>query len=405
MHSYINEDRDPRITNSIGILGPLVVCALAGFLSGFTVSLVGQLPIGELVLMLVAPFMLFRLVGRRGWPARLQQLGWFKILLVLVGVMAAGYIGSDLYRGTTYMNAARGWARVFFLALDLVTIVFLINESWRRLYIFVFALYFARSVEAFAIGEVSAEWWKFGVGYTLTAVSLFALGGRGPIIQVVVALILSGINLALGARSLGGICLLTGGLLWLRHARGVFKPLALLTATVATVVMFIAANRVFLENQDHVGSNIERQSMIETAAELFISSPLVGQGSWFTVKRIGELETRRARVDPSFRGYSEEEARKISIHSQLLTGLAEAGILGGAFFLCLGALLLKTLVTLVNNSVPHRAFLFYLIIAGLWNLCMTPFSGVTRVELALAISACLLVILQLQGEILEKHGE
>src|ERR1019366_6928849 len=83
---------------------PVALCALAGFLSAFTVSLVGLLPIGELILLLVFPWMLVRAVVCRGWPTRIQQLGWYKLLVVLLGFMALGYIGSDLYRGTSGEN-------------------------------------------------------------------------------------------------------------------------------------------------------------------------------------------------------------------------------------------------------------------------------------------------------------
>ena len=79
--------------------------------------------------------------------------------------------------------------------------------------------------------------------------------------------------------------------------------------------------------------------------------------------------------------------------------------MGGLFFLFMGGLLLKTLRTLVNNPMPHRTFLFYLVIAGLWNLCMSPFSGFARIEIVLAICACLLVILQQQGELTEDYRE
>jgi O-antigen ligase len=412
------ENSLPSLLRSVRDGGPVVLCAVAGFLSAFTVSFVGLLPVGELVLMMIFPWVLIRLAVLKGWPTRIQQLGWYKLMLFMIGVMALGYIGSDLYRGTAGSNLARGWARVGFLATDLVTIAYLIDGSWRRLYVFVFALYLGNSLNALLTGPLLDEWWKFGVGYTLTAIGLFVVAGRASLFQVIIALALGALNLILGARSLGGICLLTAGLLGLRYARGVFRPLAIVTALAVLAAVFVIANTVFVEKQNpeitssnnqtliqHSGSDLERQSMIETALEAFISSPLVGQGSWFTATRINRLEERMARKDPHFQGYTEEEVHRIAIHSQLLVSLAEGGILGGIFFLFMGGLLLKTLRTLVNNPMPHRTFLFYLVIAGLWNLCMTPFSGVTRVEIGLAICACLLVILQQQGELTEDYRE
>src|SRR5580704_9693501 len=116
-HSTMNpvtlqEDRARRLFASVGKGVPITLCGLAGFLSAFTVSLVGLLPIGELVLLLVFPWVLIRAALSRGWPARIQQLRWYNILFVTLGLMAVGYVASDLYRGNASTNCIRGWARV-----------------------------------------------------------------------------------------------------------------------------------------------------------------------------------------------------------------------------------------------------------------------------------------------------
>jgi hypothetical protein len=100
-----------------------------------------------------------------------------------------------------------------------------------------------------------------------------------------------------------------------------------------------------------------------------------------------------------------DEARMIAIHSQILVALAEGGILGGAFFLGYGALLFKTLATLLRRSVPFVALTSYIVFTGFWNLLMSPFSGVARVEIVLIICTCLLMILQRQGELSETYRE
>lgn len=395
-----------RLATSFRRYGPGVLCALCGFLSAFTIAIGGLMPVGELILLAAVPWVLIRTYFRHGWPGRIQQLGWFQLLMVLAGFTALGYVVSDLYRATEFENLVRGWARVGFLIIDLIAVSYLIDRSWQRLVVFVLALYVGTTVAAILTGPLYGEWWKFGFGYTTTALVLFACAGRGVATQVIVAALLGGINLYLGARSLGGICLLTGALFGLHHARGPWRPFAVLGALGATLSLLFAANAAVIENQNHAGSNIERQSMVETALELFVTSPFVGHGSWFTATdAIARLEEKRVAIDSSFRGYEAEEARKLSIHSQLLVSLAEGGILGGAFFLGLGILVLKTLRTLTRHSVPHRAFVFYLVLAGGWNLLMSPFSGVARVEIALLVCTCLLVILQRLGEGPEEYRE
>jgi hypothetical protein len=400
------ENNLPKLLALIRNGGPVVLCALAGFLSAFTVPIVGLLPVGELVFLLIFPWVVIRAFLCRGWPTRFQQLRWYKILFLSLGFMLLGYIVSDLYRGTSSDNFIRGWARVGFLVVDLVTIGYLIDGSWRRLYVLAFALYLGNIADAVISGPLAGEWWKFGVGYPLCALALFAVAGRATGWQLLVAAVMGALSLVLGSRNLGGICFLTAGLFWLRHTRGVLRLGALAVTLGALAVMFVEANTVVLENQNHEGSNVERESMIETAAEAFLDSPLIGQGTWFTASRLmNRLEQKIASKDVTFHGFTEEEARGITIHSQLLISLAEGGILGGAFFLGMGLLLLKTLGTLVTQPMPHRAFLFYIVIGAIWDLCMSPFSGVARVQIVLSVCTCLLVVLQRRGELSDDFSE
>jgi hypothetical protein len=395
-----------RLLPSVWKCLPVTLCGLAGFLSAFTVSVVGQLPIGELVLLPVLPWVLVRAYHSGGWPPGIQQLRWYKLLFMTLGLMALGYVVSDLYRGNASSNFIKGWARVGFFAIDLVTISYLVGCSWRRLYVFVLAFNLGATLHSLFSYQLFEDWWKYGLGYGLTLFVFFVVAGRFPLLQAGVAVALGALSFALGSRNMGGICLLTAGLFSLRYARGTLRLLAALVCVGALVAMYIAANTVFLENQAHEASNIERQSMIETAGEAFLSSPLIGQGSWFATSRLmHRLEDRIASKDPNFQGYSDEEANKITIHSQLLVSLAEGGILGGTFFLVMGLLLLMTLRTLLTNRLPHRVFLFCLVITGLWNLGMSPFSGQARIEIILGVCTCLLVILQQKGKLEEDFKE
>jgi len=320
--------------------------------------------------------------------------------------MALGYVVSDLYRNTPSDNLERGWARVAFLGVDLVGIPYLIDRSWGRLQIFLLALYLGDAVNALIGGLPFEDWWKFGLGQVAAALVLFAFAGRGRMLQIAAALGMAGLSFLFGARSLGGICLLTAGLFGVHYARGILRPIALFASLGTAIVLLVAANSIILSHQEHEGSNIERRSMLETAGDAFVSSPLIGQGSWFiATRKLAELEANRAYRDPRFRHYTPEEARTIAIHSQILVALAEGGILGGAFFLGYAALLLKSLGTLLRHSVPFVALSAYIVFTGFWNLLMSPFSGVARVEIVLIVCNCLLLILQRQGELADVYRE
>lgn len=403
---YSTYTSSPAPTTFADRWGASVLCGICGLLCAFTVSFVGLMPVGEIVLLILFPWVLTRMYSMRGWPTRIQQLGWHKLLALLLALMIVGYVMSDVYRGTPSDNLIRGWARVGFLAIDLLVIGYLIAGSWTRLFIFVLFLHVGGTLNAVINGPLGGDWWQFGYGYTLTALVLFFCGGRSIPIQIAAAVALAALNFFMGARSLGGICLLVASLFGLRYARGIFRPAAIITSITAVVALIYAANTVILANQNHKGSNLERQSMVEMAGETFLASPFIGQGSWFTATQmISRLEELRKANDPFFRGYTAEEARQLSIHSQLLVALAEGGILGGAFFLGLGALLIKTLRRLTVEAVPHRTFVLLIVILGLWNLLMSPFSGVARVEIVLCVCACLAAILQFQGELAEDFRE
>lgn len=397
----------PRRVSTLRAVLPTTLCVAAGFLCGFTVAYVGQIPVGELILCAVFPWVIMRAVVNKGWPTSMQQLTWYKILVFLVGVMAVGYVGSDLYRGTSNENLARGWARVGFVGIDIVAFAYLIDGSWGRLQAAVLCVYLGQTANAIVAGPLFGLWWEFGFGYSLIVVVLFLIAGRAPLLQIVATVGLAGLSMVLGGRSLGGCCLLVAVLYGVRYARGLFRPLAFATALGALAILLVAANNVILQNLGKEGSSLERQSMIETAGEAFLGSPLIGQGSWFTSsgKMLSVLEENHRRLDPKFHHYSEDEGRTLAIHSQLLVSLAEGGILGGLFFIFYGMLLLKTLHSLTRSSIPHRAFVTYLVVAGLWDLCMSPFSGVSRVQICLNIIACLLVIMQRSGELSETFSE
>lgn len=386
--------------------GPRIACGVVGLACGFTVQVVGQLPVGEILLLAICPWPVFRAVRMRGWRARIQQLRWYQMLLILAGVAELGYVISDLYRGTPASFEIRGWARVGLLAVDLVTIAYLIDRSWTRLWVFTTAFIFGTFINALILGPLFDRWWEFAIGAPVAAFGFFICAWLPAFAPILVALIVTGLSLVFGARSLAGIALLSSALFALRYARGILRPMAIAGMVIAMGAVLYAAQAVVQYDENKTNSNIERESMIETAAEEFASSPLIGQGTWYAAsKMLRSVEEHREDLDPKFHGYSEEEARTLSIHSQLLVTLAEGGILGGLFFIFYGGLICKTLRSLIRTPVPHRAFVIYMLVDGLWNLCMSPFSGGARIDIVLVICACLLVIVQRQGELSDHFRE
>src|SRR5271165_6801899 len=307
----------PQDSSIFRSAGPIILCGITGLLSAFTVPIVGKMPLAEFILVGVFFWVLIRAYMAKGWPTRIQQLGWYKLLLILMAFTAVGYVVSDLYRGTAGVNIARGWARVGFLGIDLVAIAFMIDGSWTRLQVLAFGYYIGNCAAGLiGLTDYGLLWgysnygnlWEFGAGPITTALALFLCAGRMTLIQSGTAVAIGAVAMIFGARSLGGIALLTGVAFGLPRAHGMMRPIAFAAAAGALVLLLFAANAVILGNLDKKVSNIERQSMIETAGEAFLSSPFIGQGSWFTTARLlAKLEDKRASLDPTFHGYTEEE--------------------------------------------------------------------------------------------------
>ena len=105
---------------------------VAGFATPFTVSLVGEMPVGEVILLGVAAVAGFGIVSRRRWPGQLMAGRLFRLFLFAQAVAFLGYVLSDLARGSSSHDAVRGWARMGFLTVDLVAVAYLFENSPRN---------------------------------------------------------------------------------------------------------------------------------------------------------------------------------------------------------------------------------------------------------------------------------
>src|SRR2546430_2607353 len=88
----VESGRDPWGSISGG------VSFLASALTAFTVSLVGEMPVGEFLLIGAAAWAVLCLVINHALPGRLFRSGYFWALMVAQLVAFAAYIASDLYR-------------------------------------------------------------------------------------------------------------------------------------------------------------------------------------------------------------------------------------------------------------------------------------------------------------------
>jgi len=374
----------------------------AGFLTPFTISLVGEIPVGELVLLLVAGWAGLCALVHRASPGPLFHRRYLAVLLACELVALLAYVCSDLYRHSAPRDMARGWARLILLAIDVVALAYLLGRSRHNLLWFLAGQLAGEMASTALFGALFDDAWKFGYGVPVTYAVILLASLTGPVGVVLAAGGLGALHFAMDFRSLGGLCLLLAGITILH----LLAPRARLWALPCCVFATLAiATFLFTHVRDgddmaHRASrsDVERTAMIRATFEAFRASPLIGQGSWFSRSKVYE-DFAQIRDDlakeAGIGGFAgpNEEPETVGLHSQILVTLAEGGILGGAFFFAyaaglLGALWDQVMVQPWRRELPVRVFVLVL---ACWNLAMSPFSGAHRVYIALAAGLVLLV--------------
>jgi hypothetical protein len=369
-----------------------------GVLKEFSIRMVGLMPVDEILLCGILAHAVLWLVVARRLPASLPAPRVLAVLLICQVVAFAGYMISDLWRQSLPGDMVRGWSRMLFLAIDIGAFSLLFGASSRAFEAMQWGTVFS-FVGPLAGGPLFGDYWKFGFAFPVTLAVLLAtsrwLGYRAALGACVALGVLQSV---MDFRSLGGICLLLGGLLALRLFAPMVRKLALIVMLLVTLGAAPWAGRWMFSDTGTraTRSNVERSAMLQAAWEGFMDSPALGHGSWFSNSNVMDefliIRTQNARL-AGVGGFAEDDANDMAIHSQILVALAEGGIFGATFFFVYGALLLWGMWFCLTAApwewtIPVR--LFVLLIA-FWNLLMSPFSGTHRVEISMAVGLVLIL--------------
>ena len=382
----------------------LAALLAAGFLTNFTVSLVGALPVGEFVL-----------AGALGWLAVQAAFAHViaaaifrsKLLWIFIGCQAVafgGYMLSDIYWASSGNDIARGWARMVFLGIDVLAIAYLFDLPGLPP-----LLGFATFEAGYALGGAAStlmgnvlfdDYWKFGwAGPVTIAVMIFA-PRLGFWTAQAACLALVAVHVAYDFRSLAAVCI--GVAILMVFLRLVVRQRVAALAVCA--VLGIAAlfglkhwSETRGDNVRSARSDVERAAMVQAAWEGFLRSPWLGNGSWFSRSNVmQEFFAIRYQnsIENGVGSYEEDgDDNAIAIHSQLLVGLAEGGILGGCFFLFYGAMLLWALgwIVLTQYWTPWSPLCVFYLLLKVSDLLTSPFSGAHRVLIAVGVGLILLL--------------
>jgi O-antigen ligase len=206
------------------------------------------------------------------------------------------------------------------------------------------------------------------------------------------------------------VCMAIAGVLWIKASPGsggVISGRRFLQLGVAALVVMGAVYGLLkwtesdFHKQRRGSSSFGREIGLKTGVRAIMNSPFVGYGSWGRNPQIAAIEIAVANEDPeNMKRYGanfKPNGTSLAPHSQFLQAWMEGGILGAAFFLVLGARLLRhaRFLILRRKQDALAAILYFTVFYGLWNLINSPFSAPHRVNIALA--ACAAVVLSVEA--------
>lgn len=379
-------ETEPRLNNAYCLAAFLI-----GLLRTTTTQGIGAMPVGELVLLLLGLHAVLVMVSTRRLPAPVPAPRLMILIALSQGVALASYVVSDLWRESAAIDMLRGWLRMVFVLIDLATMALVLGASWRT-----FVWLQIGSGVSFAqmliVPPLFNDYWKFGFGYPISVLVVLlaprVLGFWGTVLG---AAGLGVLHLRMDFRSMAAECFAVGAMMALRILPRMARQAILMAgalAGIAAAPMVIERMLACTGSARADRSNDERAAMLQAAWEGFASSPLIGQGSWFSKSNVWEnfhrIYAERQRIAGDGLAFREEDVKNAAIHSQILVSLAEGGVFGAAFFAVYGLLIVWALWFALTEAswhwtLPARIFCLEV---GFFNLLMSPFSGPIRIEIA-----------------------
>lgn len=377
------------IPSSAVVYAPWFLSCCLGFLSNFLFSVLGSLTAAEPVAALILPVLVSgKVVRREKWFADLDQ-GRLMLVALSIVISMAGYMLSDLYWGSSLLQSAKGMARFGVLAINACVLWMLFAEHRNAWVGFIVGVILGRVVVTFVQTPLFNDYWKFGFALPVAYATLLytAWLGRKYVLWTSCCLVaLAAVNVFFGSRSAALLIFLFA----LQRPFGYRKSAGYSVVLTGIALLGVVAILGFSgqsQRQSTTRSDIERWTHIRFCIDGIARNPVIGNGTWYEasgfVEHYYELLYRNSEYG-RYGGFETQSGPlQISMHTQLLNGWAEGGILGSAFFFVCLLLALRDLLFLpVDDRDPADEIRDFFLIQCLMALAFSPFSGLARWPLA-----------------------
>lgn len=372
-----------------------IVIVLAGMGMAVRVNAVGELYLGELVLLAALIFALSS--GFRSVPR------WIKLCLLLFVLWFVGQVITDVAMGTPASDYLRGWAKIGFSCVALLSLYGLVRTRF-DVRLTAYSLSFGLIFNALLYGptDAQADIWKFGIGLPAALlVANLAGGARMAHHSVAILALGAACQMLLGFRSMAGIMALSAVVVaasnqlsaTANQRRKTVQRIAVLASITAGAILFLGLYGVMAE-QGYLGAEAEAKYRMQErgVVGLFVSgrsefyastqaimdSPIIGHGSWAKDTKYSYLL-----LDLVSRGYSVDvrylQTGLIPAHSYLLGSWVEAGIAAVPFWLFALYSAVRGMTRMPILPMSARPIAAFGAAYLLWSILFSPFAGVTRV--------------------------
>jgi len=390
-----------------------ILSLIAGLLGPFYVEIIGQFYLSEILLIFIFPIIL---INKKN---KLYNLKYYKQIILFGIIWLFGQILSDFINITPFDDMLRGWASIIIFLIGIVSLYLLLENNYRRIKIFIVSYIISGIFVNFIQPSpyFQAEPWKFRFG-TPISILLFLLViilGQGQLSRMSkwawLLLLLGVVSFYLNSRSLGGMILLCGLILWMR-GNPLFKNIlinihpqkALITGILLLVIIYgILIGYVYTVQNGYLGEEAKAKFEIQYNGSLvglilggraeilgaipaIIDSPIIGHGSW--AKDINyrlflfKLSELGYPISTTYLNNTIYNSDLIPAHSHLTQAWIWAGISGAIFWIWMLIFLIKTFIK--TNNYPNQFYplILFFCIGGIWDILFSPFGAFVRLTWA-----------------------